>query len=156
MTTAQATILVTGLVLLIGQLLAALPRNREGLVAAFNIGPPAAVAALAGGIAVLVDKANTLKRVSSIQPGLVMTEGERLNREALSRFGDRLLVDDLVLCAIFAVVVAVATWEVRKGDKRRNKPPAGFKQWVSFVWSGFVVTAILGAGALYLVYTRTT
>jgi hypothetical protein len=156
MTTAQATILVTGLLLLITQLLAALRPTREGLVAAFNIGPPAALAALAGGIAVLVDKANTLKGVSSIQSGFVMTEGERLNREAVSRFGDRLLVDDIVLCVVFAVVVAVAAWEVWKGDKRRNKPPVRFMQWVSFVCSGFVVTAIFGAGALYLIYTRTT
>jgi hypothetical protein len=154
MTSAQAWIVGTLVLLLIGRLVGAITAKQNVVEALLNFGPPAVISAAAGGLAVLTHKADTLRRVTSISRDSVIAGGDRLRARDLNHFGNRLLADEILVYVVFAIVMAVILWEIKVGATHRNKSPLGALQWVQYIGLGFAVPAFLGVGALYIVYTR--
>jgi hypothetical protein len=154
MTSAQAWIFGTLVLLLIGRLVGAITAKQNIVEALLNFGPPAVISAAAGGLAVLTHKADRLRSVTSISRDGVIAGGDRLRVRDLTHFGDRLLADEILVYVVFALVMAVILWEIKVGVGHRSKSPLGIGQWLQYIGFGFAVPAFLGVGALYIIYTR--
>jgi hypothetical protein len=154
MTSAQVWIVGTLVLLLIGRLIGAATSKHNVAEALLNFGTPAVIAAAAGGLALLTHKAETIRSVTSISRNSVVAGGDRFGVHDLTHFGDRLLGDDIMVYVVFAIVIAVILWDIKVGAGRRDKSPLGRLEWAQYIGLGFAVPAFLGAGALYIVYTR--
>ena len=147
--------MVTTLVLLVvGRLVAAVYTQQGVGEALLNVGVPAVLAAAAGGLRVLLDKAETLQRVTAIHKGDVVSAGNHLGVRDLSQMGDRLAVDGIYVYVVFAIVMAIVLFESRVGAPHRAQAPIGPLGWTRYVVLGFLVPAFFGVSALYAVYAR--
>jgi hypothetical protein len=153
-TTAQSWIVGSLIFLLLSRLVAAIQARQNVAETLLNFGIPAALSAAAGGLAVLTHKAETLRGVNAISGDAVLSGSDSMRVGDLTDLGDRLLADELCVYGVFVILIGTLLWELTIGRDNREKSPSGVG-WLAYVGLGFAVPAFLGAGALYIVYTRT-
>jgi len=155
MSSADLFLVLTGLALLVSQLLAmASDGVKELRQVLLPLGRTAAATAVLGAIRLLIVKAQTLEAVSSIDGNVVFAQGTKLTARDLVHFGSQLLVDDVFVYVIFTISVGLIAWEATVGRRQRDISPTSAKAFAQYVGLGFVPPIFLGAGALYLVYIR--
>lgn len=154
MSTAQVWMAGTLLVLIMGRLVTALAAKQNIGEALLNFGIPMAVSAAAGGLAVLTRQAQTLQNASKVSGGEVVSGTSRLGIHALSKFGSTLLINDVLVYAVFVIVLCVILFEIHVAGPTRATAPADLKSRAKYIGVGLVIPAAVGAAALYIIYTR--
>jgi len=154
MNTAQASMVATLVLLLIGRLFQAITTKHNPVESLLNVGVPAALSALAGGLAVLISRAQVLQNVSKIADDRIISANTSLRTHGLSRFGSTLLLDDVWVYVVWAIALGVILFEIKIAAPKRETPPVTLTGWMRYLGLGLAIPAAFGAAALYIIYKR--